>query len=65
MDVDIIFKIAGLGIIISILNKVLLQSGREEQAQLTTLVGVIIVLFMVIQMVTRLFDTVKTMFQLY
>jgi stage III sporulation protein AC len=65
MDVDIIFKIAGLGIIISILNKVLYQSGREEQAQLTTLVGVIIVLFMVIQMVTQLFDSVKTMFQLY
>ena len=43
MDVDLIFKIAGLGILISILNKVLIQSGREEQAQMITLVGVVII----------------------
>lgn len=65
MDVDLIFKIAGLGILISILNKVLLQSGREEQAQITALVGVVIVLLMVIQLIAKLFDSVKTMFQLY
>ncbi|MDI3541006.1 hypothetical protein H0A61_02430 [Koleobacter methoxysyntrophicus] len=65
MDVDLIFKIAGLGILISILNKVLIQSGREEQAQMTTLVGVIIVLLIVIQLIGKLFDSVKTMFHLY
>lgn len=65
MDVDLIFKIAGLGILISILNKVLIQSGREEQAQMTTLVGVVIVLLIVIQLIGELFDSVKTMFHLY
>lgn len=65
MDVDLIFKIAGLGILISILNKVLIQSGREEQAQMVTLVGVVIVLLVVIQLIGKLFDSVKTMFNLY
>jgi len=65
VDVDLIFKIAGLGILISILNKVLIQSGREEQAQMTTLVGVVIVLLIVIQLIGELFDSVKTMFHLY
>jgi len=65
MDVDLIFKIAGLGILISIINKVLIQSGRDEQAQMTTLVGVVIVLLVVIQLISRLFESVRTMFQLY
>ncbi|HHU68769.1 MAG TPA: stage III sporulation protein AC [Thermoanaerobacterales bacterium] len=65
MDVDLIFKIAGLGILISILNKVLIQSGREEQAQMITLVGVVIVLLVVIQLIGKLFDSVKTMFNFY
>ena len=65
MDVDLIFKIAGLGILISILNKVLIQSGRDEQAQMITLVGVVIVLLVVIQLIGQLFESVKTMFNLY
>jgi stage III sporulation protein AC len=65
MNVDIIFKIAAIGIVVTILNQVLIKAGREEQAMLTTLVGVIVVLTMVVNLVTNLFDTVKTMFQLY
>ncbi|MGI6426649.1 MAG: stage III sporulation protein AC [Natronincolaceae bacterium] len=65
MNVDVIFKIAAIGIVVTILNQVLIKAGREEQAMLTTLVGVIVVLTMVINLVTNLFDTVKTMFQLY
>ncbi|SHM51694.1 stage III sporulation protein AC [Caldanaerovirga acetigignens] len=65
MDVDVLFKIAGIGIVISILSKVLDEAGRKEQAQMTTLVGVVIVLMMVIQMISRLFDNVKSIFHLY
>lgn len=65
LDVDILFKIAGIGIVISILSKVLDEAGRKEQAQMTTLVGVVIVLMMVIQLISQLFSNVKTMFQLY
>ena len=65
MDYDLIFKIAGLGIIISILNKILKQMERDEQAMMTTLVGVIIVLLMVIDLISKLFDNVKAVFQLY
>lgn len=65
MNVDIIFKIAAIGIVITVVNQVLIKAGREEQAMLTTLVGVVVVLTMVINLVTNLFDTVKTMFNLY
>lgn len=65
MDVDVLFKIAGIGIVISILSKVLDEAGRKEQAQMTTLVGVVIVLMMVIQLINQLFTNVKMMFQLY
>lgn len=65
MNVDILFKIAAIGIVISILSKVLDEAGRKEQAQLTTLVGVVIVLMMVIQLIDQLFTTVKTLFHLY
>lgn len=65
MDVDLIFKIAAIGILVSVLNQVLQRAGREEQAMMTTLVGIIVVLMMVINLVSNLFDTVKTMFQLY
>ncbi|MBI2875205.1 MAG: stage III sporulation protein AC [Firmicutes bacterium] len=63
-NVDLIFKIAGLGILISVLNMVLRQAGKEEQAQMLTLVGVVIVLMMVIRLVYQLFENVKVMFQL-
>lgn len=63
MDIDIIFKIAAIGIAIAVLNQILLRAGREEQAMMTTLAGIIIVLFLVVQMISEFFDTVKTLFQ--
>lgn len=65
MNVDLIFKIAAVGILVSVLNQVLIRSGREEQAMMTTLAGLVVVLFMVISLVSNLFNTVKAMFQLY
>ena len=64
MDVDLIFKIAAIGIIVSVLNQVLIRSGREEQATMTTLAGLIVVLMMMIEQISTLFDTVKTEFGL-
>ena len=64
MDIDLIFKIAAIGIIVSILNQVLSRSGREEQATMTTLAGLIVVLMMMIEQISLLFDTVKTVFGL-
>lgn len=64
MDVNLIFKIAAIGIIVAILNRVLTQSGRDEIAMMTTLAGTVVVLLMIVGMISRLFDTVKTMFQL-
>ena len=64
MDVDLIFKIAAIGIIVSVLNQVLIRSGREEQATMTTLAGLIVVLMMMIEQIGTLFDTVKTVFGL-
>lgn len=61
---DLIFKIAAIGIIVSVLNQVLVRSGREEQAMLTTLTGLIVVLMMVITEISKLFDSVKTIFNL-
>lgn len=65
MDVDLIFKIAAIGIIVAVLNQVLIRSGREEQAMMTTLAGLIVVLMMVITEVNSLFETVKSLFGLY
>lgn len=64
MDIEFIFKIAAIGIIIAILNMVLIRSGREEQAMLTTLAGVIVVLMMIIPQISNLFSTVKSLFDL-
>ncbi len=64
MEVDLIFKIAAIGILISVLNQVLIRAGREEQAMLTTLAGLVVVLLMVIQQIDLLFDTVKDIFDL-
>ena len=64
MDVDLIFKIAAIGIIVAVLNQVLIRSGREEQAMLTTLAGLIVVLMMIIGEISTLFDTVKAIFYL-
>ena len=64
MDVDMIFKIAAIGIIVAVLNQVLIRSGREEQAMMTTLAGLIVVLMMLIGEIINLFDTVKSVFGL-
>lgn len=63
MDIDLIFKIAAVGIIVSILNQVLSRSGRDEQATMTTLAGLVVVLVMIAQEISNLFDLVKTLFQ--
>ena len=62
MDIDLIFKIAAIGIITSILNQVLSRSGRDEQATMTTLAGLVVVLMMVAQEIANLFDMVKSLF---
>ena len=62
MDIDLIFKIAAVDIIVSILNQVLVRSGREEQATMTTLTGLVVVLMMVVQKISDLFDLVKDLF---
>ncbi|MBQ3251848.1 MAG: stage III sporulation protein AC [Oscillospiraceae bacterium] len=62
MEIDLIFKIAAIGIIVSILNQVLSRSGREEQATMTTLAGLVVVLVMVAREISELFELVKTLF---
>jgi len=64
MDIDLLFKIAGVGILVAVLNQVLSKAGREDQAMMTTLTGVIIVLMMVISKINELFDTVRNTFNL-
>ncbi len=64
MEVDLIFKIAAIGIIVSILNQLLVRSGREEQAMMTTLAGLIVVLMMIIKQIDQLFKTIKSVFGL-
>ncbi len=65
MDVDLIFKIAAIGIIVAVLNQVLVRSGREEQAMLTSLAGLIVVLFIIVAQISKLFETIKNLFGLY
>ena len=64
MDVDLIFKIAAVGLVVTVLNQILMRSGREDQAMLTALAGVIVVLLMLVQEIKVLFDTVKSVFGL-
>lgn len=64
MEVDLIFKIAAIGIIVAVLNQLLIRSGREEQAMMTTLAGLIVVLMMIISQISTLFDTIKSVFDL-
>lgn len=63
MGIDLIFRIAAIGILVSVLNAVLNKSGREEQAMMTTLAGLVVVLMMVVKEIVTLFNAVKTMFQ--
>ncbi len=64
-NIDLLFKIAGIGIFISVLNIVLKQADKQEQAQMLTLVGVVIVLLMVLQLINDLFNSIKTIFNLF
>ena len=65
LRVDLLFQIAGIGIFISVLNIVLKQAGKEEQAQMLTLVGVVIVLLLVLQLLGELFSSIRDLFNLY
>ncbi len=64
MDVDFIFRVAAIGIIVTVLHQLLVRSGREEQAMLTTLAGLVVVLLMIIEQIGNLFATVKSVFGL-
>ena len=64
MDVNLIFKIAAIGILVAVLNLILVRAGRDEQALLTTLAGLIVVLMMLLQQISDLFDLVKQLFSL-
>ena len=64
MDVDFIFRIAAIGILVAVLNQVLSRSGRDEQAMLTTLAGLVVVLMMMVQKISDLFLMVKELFGL-
>ena len=64
MDVDLIFRIAAIGILVSVLNQVLSRSGRDEQATMTTLAGLVVVLMMVVREISDLFELVKNRFGL-
>lgn len=64
MDVNFIFKIAAIGIIVAVLNTLLVRSGRDDQAMLTTLAGVIVVLMMLIPQIRELFQSVRNLFDL-
>lgn len=64
MNVDLVFKIAAIGIIVSVLNQLLIRSGREEQGMMTTIAGLIVVLLMIVEEISNLFTTIKTVFGL-
>ena len=64
MDVDLIFKIAAVGILVAVLNQLLVRSGREEQAMMTTLAGLVVVLMILVQEISDLFQLIKTLFGL-
>ena len=64
MNIDFVFKIAAIGIIVAVLNQLLIRSGREDQAMMTTLAGLIVVLMMIISQISALFDTIKDLFAL-
>ena len=63
MDVDLIFKIAAIGILVAVLNQLLVRSGREELAMMTTLAGLVVVLMMMVQEISDLFNLIKTLFR--
>ena len=64
MNVDLIFKIAAVGILVAVLNQLLIRSGREEQAMMTTLAGLVVVMMILVQEISGLFQMIKTLFDL-
>lgn len=64
MNIDLVFKIATIGIIVTLLNQLLMRSGREEQAMFTTIAGLIVVLLFIAREINALFNTLKAMFRL-
>lgn len=64
MDVDLIFRIAAVGILVAVLDQLLVRSGREEQAMMTTLAGLVVVMMLLVRQISDLFDLVKTLFSL-
>ena len=64
MEIDLIFKIAAIGIIVAVLNQLLIRSGREDQAMMTTLAGLVVVLSILIKQISALFVTIKSLFAL-
>ena len=64
MDVDLIFKIAAIGILVAVLNQLLVRSGREEQAMMTTLAGLVVVLMRMVRQISQLFELIRTLFHL-
>lgn len=64
MDVDLIFRIAGVGIVVAVLNQLLIRSGREEQALLTTIAGLVVVLYVLTKEIGGLFESIKQIFDL-
>ncbi len=64
MDIDLVFKIAAIGIIVAVLNQLLIRSGREDQAMMTTLAGLVVVMSMLVEQISNLFATIKALFAL-
>ena len=65
MQIDLIFKIADIGIIVAVLNQLLVRSGREDQAMMTSIAGLIVVLMMIVQQISNLFSLIKSVFGFY
>ena len=63
MDVNLIFKVAAIGILVAVLNQLLIRSGREEQAMMTTLAGLVVVLMMMVRQISDLFELIRTLFR--
>lgn len=64
MEIDLVFKIAAIGIIVAVLNQLLIRSGREDQAMMTTLAGLVVVLSILVRQISALFSTIRSLFAL-
>ncbi len=64
MDIDLVFKIAAIGIVVAVLNQLLIRSGREDQAMMTTLAGLVVVLSILVKQISTLFATIRSLFAL-